>query len=242
MAGRGSRLGFGDALPKPLVPILGRPLAFYIIEALHQAGVRDLHVIVGANGEALVSGLRPLIPPPMRLHPITNPAWQKQNGLSALCAEGKVKAPFFLTMGDHLFDPILLDRLMEQSDPALLNVALDRKLDAIFDLADAMKVRTRGGKILAIGKVLANYNAIDTGVFLCPNELFECLRQAQVDGDCSLADGVRLMAGAGKAAAIDIGDAWWQDVDTPAMLERAEESLPEALRREVRPERSLAGE
>ena len=57
--------------------------------------------------------------------------------------------------------------------------------------------------------------------------------RAMVDGDCSLSDGVRLMARERKVAAVDIGDAWWQDVDTPAMLHRAEETLPELLLREV---------
>ena len=52
--------------------------------------------------------------------------------------------------------------------------------------------------------------------------MFDYLRRAIKDDDCSLADGVRLMAEEGKALAIDIGDAWWQDVDTPDMLARAE--------------------
>ena len=55
--------------------------------------------------------------------------------------------------------------------------------------------------------------------------MFDYLRRALKGGDCSLADGVRLMAAEGKALAIDIGEAWWQDVDTPEMLTRAEQEM-----------------
>jgi choline kinase len=84
-------------------------------------------------------------------------------------------------------------------------------------------VQTRDNLIVAIGKKLEHYNAIDTGIFLCPEIMFEYLGRALQDGDCSVADGVRLMAAEGNALALDIGDAWWQDVDTPAMLARAEQ-------------------
>jgi NDP-sugar pyrophosphorylase family protein len=59
--------------------------------------------------------------------------------------------------------------------------------------------------------------------------MFDYLRRAVKDDDCSLADGVRLMAADGKVQAIDIEDAWWQDVDTPEMLARAEEEVKRLL-------------
>jgi 1L-myo-inositol 1-phosphate cytidylyltransferase len=106
-----------------------------------------------------------------------------------------------------------------------LNLAIDCKVASIFDLDDAMKVRAEGNRLVAIGKNLEDYNAIDTGIFICPESIFEYLRRVLRDEDCALADGVRLMAEEGNALAIDIGDAWWQDVDTPQMLARAEEEM-----------------
>ncbi|MEO8439865.1 MAG: NTP transferase domain-containing protein [Spartobacteria bacterium] len=235
MAGTGSRLrASGEILPKPLVPIFGRPLICYTVEALQKVGIRNLYAVVGASGDELVRALHPLVSSSMRLLPISNTNWQKQNGISVLCAAGKVTAPFFLTMGDHLFDPSVLERVVERADPGELNLAIDRKIETIFDLDDAMKVQTTGDRVSAIAKNLATYNAIDTGVFLCPNELFDYLGRAKKEGDCSLADGVRLMAEAGKVRAIDIGDAWWQDVDTFEMRKRAEEELSQ--RAPLRPE------
>ena len=134
-----------------------------------------------------------------------------------------MSAPFFLAMGDHLFESSILDQLLAQADLSRLNLAIDKKIASIFDLDDAMKVQTQGNLIAAIGKKLENYNAIDTGIFLCPEILFEYLRRALKDNDCSLADGVRLMAEDRNALAVDIGNAWWQDVDTPQMLARAEQ-------------------
>jgi len=38
-----------------------------------------------------------------------------------------------------------------------------------------------------------------------------------------------LMADDKKVRGIDIGNAWWQDVDTPQMLKQAERQMSEAL-------------
>jgi len=223
MAGNGSRLRTsGQTLPKPLVPVCGRPLISHTVESLRKLGVRTIHVVLGANADTLLIALRALVPLRMHLNPIRNPHWQKQNGVSVLCAKGQVTGPFLLTMGDHLFDWEIFERLLKASDSARLNLAVDRKISSIFDLADATKVQTRGRRLAAIGKDLKRYDAIDTGLFLCPNDIFSYLHQAQYGGDCSLTDGVRAMARDEKVDAIDIGDAWWQDIDTPEMLRHAE--------------------
>jgi len=230
MAGTGSRLrGSTAAIAKPLIPIGGRPLISYAIDSFAKAGVQQLHAVVGPNGDELATAVASLLPNGMKFHPISNPNWQKQNGVSVLTAAGQVKAPFFLAMGDHLFESSILDRLIAQSDPARLNLAVDRKIDSIFDLDDAMKVRTKDTEIVAIGKNLENYDAVDTGVFLCPEILFDYLRRALKNNDCSLADGVQLMASDRKAHAIDIGEAWWQDVDTPEMLAQAQQKTAQLL-------------
>jgi 1L-myo-inositol 1-phosphate cytidylyltransferase len=226
MAGTGSRLrGSAETIAKPLIPIGGRPLISYAIDSFDKAGVENIYAVVGPNGEELAAAVAPLLPHRMKFHPIPNPDWQKQNGVSLLTAAGKVAPSFFLAMGDHLFQPLILERLVAEVDPARLNLAIDKKIGTIFDLDDAMKVRTEGDRIVAIGKKLDDYNAIDAGIFICPETIFDYLRRVLKNDDCALADGVRLMAEEGNAVAIDIGDAWWQDVDTPEMLARAEREI-----------------
>ncbi len=234
LAGAGSRLASArGVVPKPLVEILGQPLISYVLRALERAGIRKVHAVVGSNADEVISGVEACLPRSLTLNPIHNREWQKQNGVSVLSAARAVERPFLLTMGDHLFEASILSDLIEAADFSKVNLAVDRKIDRIFDLDDATKVRTDGSRLVEIGKELAVFDAIDTGLFLCPTELFTYLEAAKRDGDCSLSDGVRLMAAAGKVDAVDIDDAWWQDVDTPAMLRRAEQALPESLRHDL---------
>ena len=227
IAGQGSRLrGTDKNRLKPFVPVLGRPLLSYILEAVSGAGIKTLHFVVGYESERVIAAAKPLIPPHITASFIVNCDWQKQNGISLLTAKDHVSAPFLLTMGDHVFDDAIIDCLLDNFDPGVLNIAIDRKLESIVDLDDAMKVQTRGNKVTGIGKNLQSYDAIDTGLFVCPAEIFAYLEQAKSrnDGsDCSLANGVELMAGDDKVRGVDIGAARWHDIDTPRVLKHAEQ-------------------
>lgn len=226
MAGSGSRLrGSDETFLKPLAPMLGRPLVCYTMDALNRAGIKTIHFIVGFQRQRLVEAMKGLAPSGVELRFIENPEWKKQNGISLLAVRNRLTEPFLLAMCDHLFDDVMINLLMESAELDSLNLAIDRKIASIFDLDDAMKVQTQGDRIVAIGKDLRDYDAIDTGLFICPVQIFEYLEEARQNDDCSLADGVRLMAADGKARVVDIGDAWWQDVDTPEMFEQAEKRL-----------------
>jgi len=233
MAGEGSRLrGSDKTILKPFVPVLRRPLILYTLDALIGAGIKTINFVVGYESERVIAQLKQLFPCGLNAFFIENRDWQKQNGISLLAAGGHVSRPFLLTMSDHLFDGAVVDRLLDSSEPGFLNIAVDRKLDSIFDLEDAMKVQTSGDRITDIGKTLRHYDAIDTGLFVCPVEIFVYLERAKSGNrrsDCSLADAVQLMACDRNVRAIDIGDAWWQDVDTPQMLKHAERQMSKRM-------------
>ena len=233
MAGEGSRLrGSDNTFLKPFVPVLGRPLISYTLDALIRVRIKRVDFVVGYESGRMIEQVKQFLPSDLSASFIENRDWQKQNGISLLAAAGHVNTPFLLTMSDHLFDGAVVDRLLDSSEPGFLNVAVDRKLGSIFDLEDAMKVQTRGNRITDIGKNLRHYDAIDTGLFVCPLQIFDYLERAKsgsCESDCSLADGIRMMAGDNRVRAIDIGDAWWQDVDTPEMLQYAETQMSKRM-------------
>src|SRR5437016_5574212 len=234
MAGEGSRLrGANEGFLKPFVPVLGRPLISYALDTLSHAGIKTLNFVVGYESKRMIAQAKQLIPSGLRGSFIENRDWRKQNGISLLAAAGHLSKPFLLTMSDHLLEAAVVDRLLDSFDSDFLNIGVDQKLDSIFDLEDAMKVRTRGNRVTDIGKKLRDYDAIDIGLFVCPLEIFDYFERAKSgsgQSDCSLADGVRLMARDNKVRAIDIGESWWQDVDTPQMLQHTEKQMAKGMR------------
>jgi choline kinase len=127
-------------------------------------------------------------------------------------------------MSDHIFEPRTAKALAQQplvDDEVIL--AVDRNVDGVFDLDDATKVKCEADHIVDIGKDLAHYDALDTGMFLCSAALFDRLESAKRDGNCSLSEGMRQLAREQKLRAFDIGDAHWQDVDSPEALAYAED-------------------
>ena len=219
-AGNGSRLrNVSGCLPKPLVEFNGKPLLEHVLIGAHDAGIERFVIVVGYRGDAIRSWVADRRFDGMRIDLVENSEYNKANGISLLKARHLITDPFLLLMSDHIFESETAATLLRQrleKDEAIL--AVDRKLDDIFDMDDATKVRCTGDYIIEIGKQLAHYNAVDTGMFLCTPAVFTALDEATVNGDCSLSAGMRLLAANRKLRAFDIGEAIWQDVDTPEAL------------------------
>ena len=227
-AGNGKRLAArAGELPKPLVQLEGKPLLEHVMCGAHAAGVDRFVIVVGYRGHLIQQWYDSNPLPNVEVTWVENPEYLKDNGVSALKAKNVIHEPFLLMMADHIFEPETARALLRQPliDGEVL-LAVDKNIDQVFDLDDATKVRTEGKRIVAIGKNLDRYDALDTGMFLCSPTLFQSLDKAMIDGNCSLSDGMRLLARDGRFKAFDIGDAQWQDVDTPEALEWAGLAFP----------------
>jgi choline kinase len=129
-------------------------------------------------------------------------------------------------MGDHLFEPPVLARLLQSSIEAGESLlAVDSTPAPPAVMAEATKVRLAGAHVTAIGKQLAPHHALDTGMFVCDPSLFAALDDAVASGDTTLSAGVRRLAESGKMRAVDVGSAAWFDIDTLDDLATAESRM-----------------
>ena len=227
-AGKGTRLrASDDDLPKPLHRVGGVALIERTIRTLAEAGVRRVIVVTGFMADTVEATLAQLAVPDVTVEPVRNADFEKANGISVLVGGALATGPFVLSMADHLYTPAIA-RLVGTQDMAAadLYLATDPRIHDVLDIDDATNVVTDAGRIVDIGKTLATYDRIDCGVFCVTRGLLTelaALRAAR--GDCSLSDGVRQLARAGRARVCDIGDGFWQDVDTPADRALAEQRL-----------------
>ena len=221
-AGKGERLVNGFDFPKPLKRVSGVPLIVRILRNLELAGVRDVGIVVGYLGDTLMAALeRHRIG--VRLHFFRNDEYDKPNGTSLLKAQEFVTGPTYLLMSDHLWSLDLIRAVGASplaKDEAVLGV--DYHIDACFHLDDATKVRIEDDRVVAIGKELATYDALDTGVFRITPALVEALARVNGPNGCSLSQGVAALAEKGRMKVADTGEALWIDVDTPSAHAQAE--------------------
>jgi 1L-myo-inositol 1-phosphate cytidylyltransferase len=226
-AGNGDRFQIPTHESKLLQPLLGRPILLRTLEAAYDAGIRTATVVVGYQADRVRALVERGAPERMAVSFAVNPDWRLENGVSALAARASVgQDRFALLMGDHVFEPPVLQRMLRldvEPDESLL--AVDARPATPEQADEATKVRRDGSRIVAIGKDLSEFDALDTGVFVFSPVLFDALEYARAQGDTTLSGGVRRLAAQGLMRAVEIGDATWCDIDTVSDLAAAETAL-----------------
>ena len=227
-AGLGSRLRPHTKTPKPMTRVLGLSLAERVVCTLREIGIRRFLVTLGHEAETVRAHFSDIARRRgVRIDFVEAEGWEQGNGASALAAKGRTgEAPFFLVMIDHLFDPGIARALADDSPaPGEMCLAVDRDKDGIFDLEDVTRVKIDDGRIHEIEKTLHDWDAGDTGVMLCTSGLYEGLERAAASNKHGLSDGLRELAGEGRARTVDVTGMAWLDVDTPDALREAERRL-----------------
>jgi NDP-sugar pyrophosphorylase family protein len=137
--GKAERLGdAAQGLPKPLVPVAGRPLAVYAIALFARAGVERVIVACAAGtGELFereLAGLGPEIVAVEEPEPLG-----RGGGLRLAAQERRERGPVYAMNGDELLDTdlsALLVRHREREPAATLTLAPLRSQFGVVDLDD----------------------------------------------------------------------------------------------------------
>ncbi len=232
-AGFGSRLrDISDS--KPMTPVAGIPLLELGVRQAKAAGVKRVVVVTGHEADRLEAALPALAERagiPVVAQRVAD--WSKPNGWSVMAGASVIDGDYLLMMSDHIFSaPILRDLAQAGGADRGVTLAIDRRCDnPLVDPDDATWVKLdEAGFIRAIGKTIAEYDAVDCGAFLATPELARAIQAAIDAGQAgSLSEGMQRLADAGRAATLDIGAAWWLDVDDPRAHALAEAQAPVEL-------------
>jgi len=223
-AGQGVRIREESGwVPKTLLPFGDRSILSWILRGFASVGVEEFVIVVGFEGERIVEHLRRHRDFGFRVCLVSNPDWTLGNGVSALRGwEGRGDGEeAFLAMSDHLVHPRALARIVAARSRHNL-LLTDTRVDEVFDLDDATKVRQEGGRIVSIGKQLEEYNAVDCGVFRVNERFGEALAEAIEAGEDGISDGVRRLIAADDMRSVPFpADCGWQDIDTPSAYREA---------------------
>ncbi|MEI6640644.1 MAG: NTP transferase domain-containing protein [Novosphingobium sp.] len=232
-AGYGSRLA--ELSPsKPLIPVCGMPLIEIGARQAAAAGVNRVVVVTGHRGaevEAFLADLGKRMP--IAIEHVRVADWSKPNGHSVMAGAARCEGDYLLLMADHMFDSAILANLLKVGDVTRdVTLAIDLRIDnPLVDPDDATWVKTDAdGFITAIGKTIPVWDAVDCGAFLATPRLAAAIGAAIAAGKAgSLSDGMQWLADRRRAATLEIGGAWWMDVDDPRAHALAEELAPRHL-------------
>jgi CDP-L-myo-inositol myo-inositolphosphotransferase len=234
-AGKGSRLSKrGES--KPLLPLLGPSIIERVILTARRSGIEDFYVVTGYNGEKVRLFLDELGQRRnIKITHIINDNWEKGNGTSVLKARETLKENFILLMGDHIFDEDILRRLKDEKiQKGEVILATDFKADSnsFVDINDVTKVSINNNKVTDIGKNITQYNAYDTGIFLCSPAIFTAIETSIIRyNDDSLSGGIKILAHEGKVKPFDVKDNFWIDIDDERAFQKIEKHLIDKLKK-----------
>jgi NDP-sugar pyrophosphorylase family protein len=236
-AGKGTRMGdLTQEVPKPMLPVQGRPILDHIVEGLRDAGISEFHIITGWRAEVIESHFGDGSRLGVRVS-YSRQFVQDGTGKAPELAKDFVGSDdFILTYGDILVRPETYRRMRERWDSGpfdgLLTVTEGEDVtkgglfffdDERFHLtrlvekpsaAELEVLRSTGW--IQPGKPVW-YNA---GIYLFRPSLFEYTARLEKSprGEYELTDALSAMIASGRVLAGLKIEGRWVDVRDPAVL------------------------
>jgi len=230
-AGSGARLSrYHAALPKLLLPVAGRPIIGYTLDAFHQAGVKDVAIVIGYRGNVLKDWIGDGSQYGLNVEYVFNKDYMLGNATSVFVARSFVKdEPFLLSMAVHMICSGLLGRLVNIQG-SVNALAVDYACTSRHMEEGTRVLVTDDGLITRIGKDLLQWNGIDAGAFRLTSDIFNAIddeftkKRTQYELSQAVTSMIHLET---PLLACDISGCFWHDMDTWEDLEFVRHVLDE---------------
>ncbi|SRR5579883_1369955 len=229
-AGRGTRMGeITASVPKPMLPVGGKPMLEHVLDRLAAAGVREFLIVVGYQHEMIEAHFRNwLLPVELRLQ---NPV----NGTAPalLLARDFVNgSPFLLTFGDIICDPVAYlacSRILDDH-PATAAVLGVRDTDDPWRGAAVYVENGRATRVIEKpprGTSTTRWNS--AGLYAMQPAIFDYLPRVQLSprNEYEITSIFELMLRDGLEIRISPIEGNWRDVGYPEDLRAVNESAPQ---------------
>ncbi|WP_297435917.1 bifunctional L-myo-inositol-1-phosphate cytidylyltransferase/CDP-L-myo-inositol myo-inositolphosphotransferase [Thermococcus sp.] len=211
-AGLGTRMG---ERPKGLLKVARREILYRTLTLLRRNGVGMFIIVTNERYAGLYHEF--IEGHGLNAELVINPEPEKGNGHSLHLVKNHVSGRFVLVMGDHVYGEEFIREALRGS-----GLIADRK-PRWTDVGEATKVRVKNGRVEEIGKSLDEWDAVDTGLFILDESIFEITEalEREQDGDYPLSEIVERA----ELPVTFLDGLPWIDVDTPSDLKMARRML-----------------
>ncbi len=208
-------------LPKPMIPVRGKPVLQYIVEGLRDAGVRRFLMVVGYRADAVQNYFGDGGRYNIEIQYVTQAVQDGTGRVVDLAKNFAGTSPFVLGYGDILVDPANYKSIVDLANDTEAIVSVRRNEDvskggAVF-LNDQMELTDLREKPKPGEPTSPWYNA---GLYAFRPSIFEFTAKLKPSprGEYELTDAIRELAQSGKKVkALELtGD--WADVRDPEIL------------------------
>jgi NDP-sugar pyrophosphorylase family protein len=210
--GFGTRLGnLTRNIPKPMIPIAGRPYLERVIDSFARCGLRDIVLLTGYRAEAVEAHFGDGAAFGVR---ISYSRETEPLGTGGAIREARtlLGERFVMTYGDVLryFD---YDRFVSAHDEPCL---------AIYPRQTVGNVEVEGDRVIRFDKKASELPYVDAGFSILPSSVIDLLPE---HGACSFEEVIFPLLAAERRLAAEIVDLNFYDIGTPDELARTRAAL-----------------
>lgn len=222
--------------PKPMLPVAHRPIIEHVLDSLIDGGIERIAIVVGYRGARVKSHFGPTY----RDIPIEFINQRKQLGSAhaLLQARGsgipRESDRFLVVNGDQLYDPSLVESVVDRSTESTLALGIVRSDRA----AEYGAVRLDGDRVTEFVErpETDTYRLLNAGIYSVTEEIFSVVDDTERKaGELAMSGVIDDLLAAGDPITGIRSDGWWDDATYPWDLLRLTEAVLSAGRMAILP-------